>query len=154
MGIDRILKNIKKDSKGCWIWQRSCNSAGYGQLTENKKYWLAHRYAYQFYYSDLLDEDIVRHSCHTPKCCNPAHLSKGNHLDNWRDSEDTHRKIHRDGGKGWIVKGTRYTSIRLAKKSTGLTIATLHKFTDPVSRVFDVEAYREGCRRAAWIPKI
>ena len=154
MGIDRILKNIKKDSKGCWIWQRSCNSAGYGQLTENKKYWLAHRYAYQFYYSDLLDEDIVRHSCHTPKCCNPAHLSKGNHLDNWRDSEDIRRKVHRDGGKGWIVKGTRYTSIRLAKKSTGITTTTMHNYTDPVSRVFDVEAYREGCRRAAWIPKI
>ena len=154
MGIDRILKNIKKDLNGCWLWQRSCNSAGYGQLTENKRYWLAHRYSYQSYYSDLLYEDIVRHSCHTPKCCNPAHLSKGNHLDNWRDSEDAHREAHLNRGEGWIIKDTQYTSIRLAIKSTGLTVASLLKFTDPVSRVFDVEAYREGCRRAAWFPKV
>ncbi len=153
MDIGRVLKSIEKDSKGCWIWQRSCNSAGYGQLTVNKKNWLAHRYAYACF-NVLKDEELVRHACHNKKCCNPEHLSKGNHLDNWRDSVDTHRKVHRDSGKGWVVKGTRYTSIRFAKKSTGLTIATLHKFTDPVSRVFDVEAYREGCRRAAWIPKI
>ena len=153
MNIELIKSKTFEDANGCWLWTKSTNSAGYGQLTVNKKYWLAHRYAYTCC-NPLKDDELVRHTCHNRKCCNPEHLSKGKHLDNWLDSEDTHRKVHSNSGKGWIVKGTRYTSIRLAKKSTGLSIATLFKFTDPTSRVFDVEAYREGCHREARVPKI
>jgi|SRR5690554_19651 len=154
MDIDRILKNIQKDSNGCWIWQRSCNSAGYGQLTENKRYWLAHRYAYQCYYSDLLDEDIVRHSCHTPKCCNPEHLIKGSNLDNWHDSADTHRRTHRERSFGWIIGDIEYISGREAIKATGMSFNTLIKYTDPVSRVFDIESYRNACKISNCKPKI
>lgn len=45
--MERIKANINIDPlTGCWNWQKSVTSAGYGQLTENKKYWTTHRYVY------------------------------------------------------------------------------------------------------------
>lgn len=154
MDIDRILKNIQKDSNGCWIWQRSCCSTGYGQLTENNRYWLAHRYAYQCYYSDLLDTDLVRHSCHTPKCCNPKHLKKGTSRDNWLDSIDAHRRAYRKKSFGWIIGGIEYISCREANEATGISFNTLINHTDHISRVFDIESYRNACKISRCKPKI
>ena len=81
MNLDRIKNNTTVSDTGCWEWQKSCNSSGYGQLTENKKYWSAHRYAYACT-NTLSDGDVVRHTCHNRKCCNPEHLKIGTHKDN------------------------------------------------------------------------
>lgn len=54
MSINKILNNIIISDTGCWIWQKSCNSAGYGQLVINRKHWLAHRYSYLCHYSSLV----------------------------------------------------------------------------------------------------
>lgn len=48
MDLDKIKSSVTISDAGCWEWQKSCNSAGYGQLTEDKKYWLAHRYTYDW----------------------------------------------------------------------------------------------------------
>ncbi len=154
MDIDRILKNIQKDSNGCWIWQGSCSSAGYGQLTEEKRYWSAHRYSYQCTYGDLTASDVVRHTCHTPRCCNPGHLQKGTHKDNYHDSYDVHTAAQAKTAFGWYVGNEIFRSIREANRVTGISQASLHKYTCGITRIFDVEAYRNGARIAGWIPKI
>ena len=154
MNIDRILKNTQKDPNGCWLWQRSRNSAGYGQLTEEKRYWLAHRYAYQCTYGDLADSDVVRHICHTPQCCNPEHLQKGTHKDNYHDSYDVHTTAQAKKAFGWHVGNNFYRSLREANKATGISQASLCKYTCEITRIFDVETYRNGAKIAGWTPKI
>lgn len=39
---------------------------------------------------------LVRHLCHNPACCNPAHLMGGTRLDN---SHDRHFRVH-----GWPLE--------------------------------------------------
>lgn len=151
MDIERILKNVTIDSSGCWIWKKSTNSAGYGQLTVNKKYWLAHRYALSCK-QRVLDTDVVRHSCHNPRCCNPDHLSVGTHADNYQDSVVVHKKADASRRKSWIIDGISYNTVREATKQTGISTHSIIKFT--VNSVFDIEAYRTACKKAGWVPKI
>ena len=151
MNLERIKSNVTLQSDGCWIWQKSTNSAGYGQLTENKRYWLAHRYALACV-RVVSPNDVVRHSCHNTKCCNPEHLSIGCHKDNYRDSLHRHAEADSKRRKEWIVNGVLYETCRKAHKETKLPIQTLIKYT--VGGVFDVEAYRIACKAAKRKPRV
>ena len=152
MELNLITKNCVIDSNGCWIWQKSCNSAGYGQLTKNKVYWLAHRYAYACRFADLTEDLVIRHQCHNKKCCNPAHLLSGSHKENWHDSADLHREMAKQRRNSWDIAGVVYSTIREANKVTGISMSSLNKYT--INGVFQIEAYRAACKKAAWIPKI
>lgn len=152
MNIDRIKKNTIQNANGCWIWQRSCNSAGYGQLTEDKKYWLSHVYAYACENGLPERGSVVRHLCHERRCCNPEHLRSGSHADNWADSEGLHREASARSRSFWTVGDSTYPTIREAVKETGISSASLVKFTR--GGVFDAAAYRSGCAKAGWRPKI
>lgn len=140
------------DTNGCWIWQRSCSSAGYGQITINGKYWSTHRLAYVLTNGPIPDGLLIRHSCHVPACCNPSHLLAGKDVDNWKDSEDKHRENNIKRSQSWIVLGVKYHSCRQACKKTGISMNSLIKYT--VNGVFDITAYHEGCRIAGWEPKV
>lgn len=151
MTIDKIKNKVKVLDNTCWEWQKSCNSAGYGQLTENKIYWLAHRYAYAC--TNKLDaKDVVRHKCHNTKCCNPDHLELGTHKDDWYDSEQTHLDASSKRRKTWSVKGVVYETIREASLETGLSQHSLVKYT--VDGIFDIDAYLQGCKKARVTPKL
>ena len=152
MDIGRILKNTQKDPNGCWVWQKSCNSAGYGQLTENKVYWLAHRYAYACVNQNLKSTDVVRHQCHNPRCCNPDHLLTGSHQDNWHDSADTHKESAARRRSSWSINGISYETIRAAQEATGISMGALIKHTN--DGVFNIDSYRQACKIAACVPKI
>lgn len=151
MNLNKIKIRTVVTSNDCWIWQKSCCSAGYGQITENKKYWLSHRYAYACV-SDLKSTDVVRHKCHNPKCCNPDHLEVGSHRDNWHDSAANHAKASSKMRKTWMVLDNSYGTVREASTETGLTIHSLIKYT--VDGVFQVNEYRKGCKEANVIPKV
>ena len=153
MNLDRIKKSSEVSESGCWIWKKSCNSAGYGQLTENKKYWLAHRYSYSCL-SPLEDSQVVRHLRHNTKCVNPDHLASGTQQDNWNDSEINHRKVHKEKRFIWDINGVRYSGIRDANKNTGISQSALVKYTCSNSRIFDFESYRASAVKAGWKPKI
>ena len=152
MDMSRILDNIIVNEEGCWVWKRSTNSAGYGQLTENKKYWLAHRYSYSCVNQDLKTTDVVRHICHNPKCCNPDHLVVGTHKDNWHDSEVLHRKKAALSRSEWSVKGIKYGTMREAQQSTGISLGALARHTK--EGVFNIETYRAACKKANTTPKV
>lgn len=153
MNLDRIRKSSEVSEDGCWIWKKSCNSAGYGQLSENKKYWLAHRYAYACL-NPLEGNQLVRHLCHNTRCVNPDHLASGTNQDNWYDSKEVHRKAHEEKGSLWVIDGMEYSGIRSANKGTGISQAALIKYTCPVTRIFDIESYRASTIKAGWKPKI
>lgn len=150
MNIDRIKNSTVVDSNGCWLWQKSCAGAGYGQLTENGKYWGAHRYAFACF-NELKDSDVIRHTCHVRKCCNPEHIVAGTHKDNWYDSESTHTDATTKFRKTWIVNGIPYDTMRDAVTRTGLAMGTLNKYT--VDGVFDEKAYIAGCKIARVTPR-
>lgn len=147
-----ITKNVLVDANGCWIWQKSCMTAGYGQVWVDGIYWGTHRLAYTIYKGPIKDEELVRHSCHNVKCCNPEHLSVGNHKDNYADSVNTYKKAAVNRRKTWIINGVVFSTCREAKEKTGISFNSLIKFTK--DGVFNVEEYREACRKGGWPPKL
>ena len=149
---DKIVSNTVENENGCWEWQKSTNSAGYGQTTHNKKYTTTHRFVYEYVNGKLEEGQVVRHICHNPKCCNPAHLIVGSHKDNWHDSAEIHREASRKQRKTWIIGDKKYDTFRHAVKESGISSNSINKYT--TNGVFDVEAYREGCKIANKVPKI
>lgn len=153
--MEFIKSNVEIDSNtGCWNWTKSVTSAGYGQFTRNGKYWTTHRYVYTVYNGKIPKGLVIRHLCHNTKCCNPEHLKLGSVKDNWWDSEINHRNAQAKKAKGHFINGIFYRTHRDALKVTKISSNTLIKFTDPITRIFDVEAYRKGCVIAGWKPKV
>lgn len=88
--IDRFNRREWTAQDECRIWLGPTNSRGYGRFTihrDGREFRiLSHRLA--FFLSTGIDpgRQVVRHSCDTPACYNPAHLSTGTQVDNWQDS--------------------------------------------------------------------
>lgn len=152
MDITRIKNNVNIQPNGCWLWNKSITSAGYGQLTENKIYWTTHRYAYTCVNGQIPDGYLIRHKCHTPACCNPDHMLLGTSLDNWNDSADKYKKINETRMKPLLVNGVKYDSVRSANEKLGISFNSLIKYTK--DGVFDLVGYRLACNRARVIPKV
>lgn len=153
--MERIKANIIIDPlTGCWNWQKSVTSAGYGQLMENKKYWTTHRYVYNKTYGEIPNGLVIRHLCHNTKCCNPEHLAIGTQRDNWYDSEELYRKSHINNSKRYIINNKEYLSCYIVRRELGLSLSTIFKYTDPETRIFDIDAYRNGCIKARVVPRV
>jgi len=58
----------------CWLWTRSRNKKGYGQIKDGGKTFLAHRAAYVLAYGPIPDGMELDHRCHNPGCVRPEHL--------------------------------------------------------------------------------
>lgn len=76
----------KVDRSGdCWIWTAYRQRAGYGQLTVNRRHWLAHRFAWLLCNGAIPMALDVLHRCDNPPCVRPDHLFLGTHSDNMKD---------------------------------------------------------------------
>lgn len=64
------------DDKGCWIWQLSRNSKGYGQRWDKdlKRVVAAHRWHYERAIGPIPEGMWIDHLCGRKACVNPAHL--------------------------------------------------------------------------------
>lgn len=152
MTLDELKKETEENSNGCWIWKRSKTSAGYGQITIDKKYWTTHRLAYFLTYGDIPSKAVIRHLCHTRDCCNPAHLQEGSYKDNYNDSATTYQTAATKRRHVWEVEGIRFGTLKEASKTTGITQSSLLKYTK--NGIFQTEEYRAACKVAGWLPKI
>ncbi len=79
----------------CWPWLGGRKSAGYGNFFVRREtpgrfgrmiFMNAHKLAYLLVNGPLADGHVVRHTCDSPPCCNPAHLIPGSDADNVQDA--------------------------------------------------------------------
>lgn len=85
--IDKFFDKhvLPEPNSGCWLWDGSLNSDGYGNVRRNKVTQKAHRYVFEKTYGTLANGLCVCHKCDVPNCVNPDHLFAGTHTDNMRD---------------------------------------------------------------------
>lgn len=103
----------------CWEWQSSKNDQDYGRFLFNRKSRAAHRIAWELTYGEIPDGLSVLHKCDNRKCCNPAHLFLGTHLDNMRDMVQKGRHVpclgERHGMHKLTAEKVRYIRKRYAQ---------------------------------------
>ena len=143
----RILDNVRIDDNcDCWIWAKSFTTPGYGQIWYKGKRYDSHRYSYMCFKGIIPKGYLVRHLCHNRSCCNPEHLEVGTHLDNYNDSREMYTDLFYSKRKSYIIKGVDYKGVRDASKCTGLSQETIIKYTDPVTRVFNVDCIEKSVK--------
>lgn len=92
MTIDEINADrfwAKVDRRGpneCWLWTAARDSRGYGVFKVGKKNQYAHRVSVVLSGGHFCsDAPIGMHSCDTPACVNPAHVTPATMSDNTQD---------------------------------------------------------------------
>lgn len=89
---------------GCWEWQASLSTHGYGQFNIGVKLYGAHRVAYALKNGPIPDGAQILHRCDNPACVRPSHLFPGDHRSNMRDM----------AAKGRSTRGERNPSAKLS----------------------------------------
>ena len=103
----------------CWPWTGAITTHGYGCVqVGNRRVLGAHKVAYM-YANGPVDSGLeIRHSCDTPPCCNPSHLSLGTRLDNMRDKAERGRASRPNPHKLTLEKAREIRALR-GKASSG-----------------------------------
>ena len=113
----RIRENVVVDLKsGCWQWQASFNTHGYGQLgigsrlDGSRRLATAHRVAYQEFVGPVPDGLELDHLCRNRACCNPEHLEPVPHHVNIRRAVSGSDNACKNGHTGMFYseKDKRY----------------------------------------------
>ena len=89
--IERFNSNFTQ-TEGCWEWQGSMFSNGYGRFGIERKSRRAHRVSYEIHKGEIPANNLVRHTCDNRRCVNPNHLLIGTHSDNMKDMTDRGRQ--------------------------------------------------------------
>jgi hypothetical protein len=71
-------------ASGCWLWQRSKDRHGYGQVRKDGRLVYAHRRAFERHVGPIPKGLYIDHLCRNPACVNPAHLEPVTHGENLR----------------------------------------------------------------------
>lgn len=80
---EELKKRTVVDSSGCWIWQGTIDSRGYGRLGFNKAgQFLPHRLALEAHLGHSIDGLFAHHKCANTSCLNPDHLQLTTHAEN------------------------------------------------------------------------
>jgi hypothetical protein len=99
----------------CHPWTASRNDKGYGWFRIELRTVLAHRWlAGQLRGRPLDADEVARHACDNPPCCNPRHLEVGTQADNLRDAQTRGRArnvtAERNAAKTQCLRGHRFDS--------------------------------------------
>jgi hypothetical protein len=72
------------ETTGCWHWQRSKDTYGYGHLWVDGRIQLAHRWSYMTNRGPIPEGLELDHLCRNRACINPDHLEPVSHAQNVR----------------------------------------------------------------------
>lgn len=86
-----LSQRIKKVASGCWEYQGTINSNGYGQLAFAGRRISTHRLSWMLFNGPIPDGLFACHRCDNKKCVNPEHLYVGTHQDNMKDAVERRR---------------------------------------------------------------
>jgi len=101
---ERLARGTDKTGD-CWLW--TGGGVRYGKTSVGGKSAAVHVLAYELANGPVPEGLVVRHSCDTPKCVKPAHLSVGTPAQNSRDMTARDRQ----------AKGIRQGSAKMTDES-------------------------------------
>lgn len=70
----RFWAQVVKCPSGCWEWQGTQVSEGYGRFGFDYRMYAAHRVAYVLHHGAIDPNLVIDHLCRNTRCVNPAHL--------------------------------------------------------------------------------
>lgn len=123
LDVARFWSKVKvtRNDDACWIWARGKYSAGYGSFRLRSGAVVStHRLAYAIANGirlDAISDDVMRHSCDTPACCNPIHLSAGTHADNVADRVARNRSAKGEGNGHHVLTEDQVRAIMADPRS-------------------------------------
>lgn len=93
--VERLLSKLVPKPNGCWEWSGWRQPSGHGQAFFLGRLMPAHRAVFMALNRlfDLHPDQVVRHKCDNPPCCNPDHLCLGTHSDNMSDCVERKRHV-------------------------------------------------------------
>ena len=103
---ERFYENFKVDERGCWIWNGTIGTGGYGEMYANGRIVRAHRLSLDLHQGPLSPSLCALHKCDVPPCVNPDHLSAGTHFDNMADMRAKGRQNYMKGERCGAAKLT------------------------------------------------
>lgn len=140
-------KKVIRIEGECWPWRGATNESGYGTATRwTGRRWAnvrAHRVAWELTNGRPPAPGLViRHLCHNPICCNPAHLVEGTQKDNVRDMISAKRFARGSAAGRAKLTEERVAELR-ARHSEGATVDALAAETGvPRATVWNVVTRR------------
>jgi hypothetical protein len=100
----------------CWLWAGCKDRDGYGVISDVGRTLGAHRVSYEMHHRPLPPGSVVMHSCDTPACVNPAHLSLGTKRTNAADMTNKGRRAS---------KLTREQALAIRARAAGESVGQL-----------------------------
>jgi len=82
----------KENANGCWICDSHIGPEGYPSIRINGEKRRISRIFYEYIHGRIPKGMIILHSCDTPSCIRPTHLSLGTDLDNAIDRNNKNRQ--------------------------------------------------------------
>ena len=81
--IERFLSKCIQIESGCWLWQASVGTSGYGVFGFDGTMYSAHVISYLLFVGDISEGLEVKHKdCNSKVCVCPEHLCQGTHASN------------------------------------------------------------------------
>lgn len=141
----------KGEPDACWLWHGKTDKDGYGTLKAGPKLLRAHRISYEIHKGAIPVGHLIRHSCHTPGCVNPAHLSTGTTFDNARDKVQAGRQRVNEAHPNCKFSNEVVAAVRAA---TGMRKEIAKRFGMSESQVGNIRigAQRPGIPPADGLP--
>lgn len=124
--VSRFWEKVNKSKDGCWEWQASIDTKGYGYCWNGKKVVRAHRFSWELHFGPIPNCIQVLHSCDNPPCINPEHLFLGTNLDNVKDKCKKERQKKGEKHPFAILKDEQVIEIRRRDES-GESLANISK---------------------------